>query len=135
MRAVVDTNVFVSGILSAAGPPARVVEMVLSGEVEPAFDAQIRAEYEEVLGRRELALNRRRLEAVLDVIDALGLEVSVPPWPDRLPDPDDSPFLAVAAWVGCPLVTGNLRHFPVDSRAGVIVLTPRQLVDQMARKP
>ena len=135
MRVVVDTNVFVSGILSAAGPTARIVEMVLAGEVEPAFDPQIRAEYEEVLGRRELALNRRRLESVLNVIDAFGLEVSVPPWPHRLPDPDDSPFLAVAAWVGCPVVTGNLRHFPMACRASVIVLTPRQLVDQIAREP
>ena len=48
---------------------------------------------------------------------------------------DDAPFLAVAAWVGCPLVTGNMRHFPAKARGGVLVLTPRQLVDSFARRP
>ena len=124
MRVVIDTNVLVSGILSVGGPPARIVEAVLSGDIEPAFDAEIRAEYEEVLGRQELVLNPVRLWAILDVIDAFGFEVAVPPWPHGLPDPDDAPFLAVAAWAGSPLVTGNLRHFPVKSRGGVTGLSP-----------
>jgi predicted nucleic acid-binding protein len=135
MRLVVDTNVLVSGVLSAAGPPARIVEAVLSGQIKPAFDAAIRSEYEEVLTRRELAVDTKRLWVLLDTFDAFGLEVVVPAWPEKLPDPDDAPFLAVAAWVGCPLVTGNLRHFPARSRGDVAVLTPRQLVDQLARRP
>ena len=135
MRLVVDTNVLVAGILSASGPPGWIVEALLSGEIEPVLDAGIRAEYEDVLKRPELSLDSERVAAVLDVIDAFGLEAIVPPWPERLPDPDDAPFLAVAAWVGCPLVTGNMRHFPAKARRGVAVLTPRQLVDDFARRP
>jgi predicted nucleic acid-binding protein len=135
MRLVVDTNVLVAGILSASGPPGWIVEALLSGEIEPVLDAGIRAEYEDVLRRPELSLEPERVAAVLDVIDAFGLEAVVPPWPERLPDPDDAPFLAVTAWVGCPLVTGNMRHFPAKARGGVVVLTPRQLVDDSARRP
>ena len=70
----------------------------------------------------------------MEVFDRFGLEVTVPPWPEALPDPDDAPFLAVAAWVGCPLVTGNLRHFPARARGKVTVLTPRQFVNSFARQ-
>jgi hypothetical protein len=80
-------------------------------------------------------LEPERVAAVLDVIDAFGLEAVVPPWPEALPDPDDAPFLAVAAWVGCPLVTGNMRHFPAKARGGVVVLTRRQLVGHFAQRP
>ena len=135
MRLVVETNVLVAGILSASGPPGWIVEALLSGEIEPVLDAGIRAEYEDVLSRPELSLDPERVAAVLDVIDAFGLEAVVPPWPEPLPDPDDASLVAVAAWVGCPLVTGNLRHFPARVRRGVAVLTPRQLVDDFARRP
>jgi len=135
MRLVLDTNVLVAGILSASGPPGWIVEALLSGEIEPVLDVGIRAEYEDVLERPELSLEPERVAAVLDVIDAFGLETLAPPWPETLPDPDDAPFLAVAAWVGCPLVTGNMRHFPAKARGGGTVLTPRQLVDVFARRP
>lgn len=136
MRVVVDTNVLVAGVLSASGPPARIVEAILSGDVEPVFDASIRAEYGDVLGRRELSLDPARMAALLDVVDRFGFEVAVPPWPEALPDPDDASSLAAAAWVGCPLVTGNLRHFPAGARGTVRVLSPRQLLDlHLARRP
>jgi len=125
MRLVVDTNVLVAGVLSASGPPGWIVEALLSGEIEPVLDVGIRAEYEDVLRRPELSLDSARVAALLDVIDAFGLEAVVPPWPEPLPDPDDASFLAIAAWVGCPLVTGNVRHFPAKARGGVVVLTPR----------
>lgn len=54
-----------------------------------------------------------------------------PPWPVALPDPDDEPFLAVAAATASVLVTGNLRHFPVATRQGIAVLTPREFVDRL----
>jgi predicted nucleic acid-binding protein len=48
-----------------------------------------------------------------------------------LPDPDDLPFLEVAATLRVPLVTSNLRHFPIRSRRGVEVVTPRQFLDRL----
>ena len=134
MRLVVDTNVLVAGVLSPSGPPGWIVEAILSGEIEPAFNPAIRAEYEEVLRRRELSLKPERVTALLDVLERFGLEVTAPLWPEPLPDPDDAPFLAVAAAIGCPLVTGNLRHFPARARGPVTVLTPRQLLDGFARQ-
>jgi putative PIN family toxin of toxin-antitoxin system len=135
MRAVVDTNVLVSGILSATGPPARIVEAIFAGAIEPVYDPQILAEYEDVLTRVELGLPTAPVGQLLTAFEAFGMEVVAPPWPLDLPDPDDAPFLAVAAAADCPLVTGILRHFPARARRGVSVWTPRELVERLRRLP
>jgi putative PIN family toxin of toxin-antitoxin system len=132
MRIVLDTNVLVSGLVSAAGPPGWIVEAVLAGELELAFDMAIRHEYEDVLRRREFRFSSETVDDLLSAVDQFGFQVAAaPPCPAPLPDPDDEPFLAVAAATGSVLVTGNLKHFPRDARAGVSVLTPRQLVDEL----
>jgi putative PIN family toxin of toxin-antitoxin system len=136
MRVVLDTNVLVSGLLSASGPPAWIVEAVLAGELELALDMAIRQEYEDVLRRPELAFSARVVDDILAAIDQLGfLVAAAPPCPVPLPDPDDEPFLAVARATDCNLVTGNLKHYPAKSRQGATVLTPRQLVDQLRQGP
>lgn len=132
MRIVLDTNVLVAGLLSAAGPPAWIVEAVLAGALELSVDAAIREEYEDVLRRPELRFEAGQVDALLGAIDRFAfLVMAVPPCPDPLPDPDDEPFLAVAAATGSILVTGNVKHFPPRSRRGVRVQTPRELVDRL----
>ncbi len=132
MRVVLDTNVLVAGLLSATGPPGWIVEAVITGDLELALDMAIREEYEDVLRRPEFGFQAHHVEALLTTIDRGALWVAAaPPWRLSLPDPDDEPFLAVAAATGSVLVTGNLRHFPARSRRGVAVLTPRELVDRL----
>ena len=132
MRIVLDTNVLVSGLISAAGPPGWVVEAVLAGELELALDMAIRQEYEDVLRRKEFRFSSETVDDLLAAVDRFGFQVAAaPPCPAPLPDPADEPFLAVAAATDSVLVTGNLKHFPADARGGVSVLTPRQLVDKL----
>jgi putative PIN family toxin of toxin-antitoxin system len=136
LRIVLDTNVLVAGLLSATGPPAAIVEAAVAGDLELALDMAIRQEYEEVLGRPEFSFPAARIETLLGVIDRFAFWVAAaPPWPVALPDPDDEPFLAVAAASRSVLVTGNIRHFPVSVRRGVVVLTPRELRERMRREP
>jgi predicted nucleic acid-binding protein len=108
------------------------VEAVLAGELELAFDGAIRQECEEVLRRPEFRFPSERVDDLLAALDQFGLVVAAAvPWPIRLPDPDDEPFLAVAAASASVLVTGNLRHFPLRVRGEVVLLTPRELVDRL----
>jgi len=135
MRVVLDTNVLVAGLLSAAGPPGWIVEAVLTGDLNLALNMAIRQEYEEVLQRPEFRFPAGHVDTLLSVIDRFALWLpAAPPWPAPLPDPDDEPFLAVAAATGSVLVTGNVRHFPAASRRGVEVLTPRELIDRLRTK-
>ncbi len=135
MRVVLDTNVLVAGLLSAVGPPGWILEAVLAGDLELALDMTIREEYEEVLRRSEFQFSPDRIDDVLMVIDQFGFQAAAPPLcPEPLPDPDDEPFLAVAAATGSVLITGNLKHFPPRCRRGVPVQTPREFVEGLRRQ-
>jgi len=132
IRIVLDTNVLVAGLLSAKGPPGRIVDLISAGEIEVACDTRILAEYRDVLARPELRIDQREAEDVLQHIEHSAMLVRPDRWPEPLPDADDEPFLAVAeASQAICLVTGNIRHFPARARRDVRVLTPRQFVDML----
>ena len=135
VRVVLDTNVVVSGLLSEQGPPGQLLGLVASGQLTLAYDARLWAEYVDVLARPELEIRTEEAQAILKVIEENGLLLTPPPWPHRLPDPDDEAPLAVAAAAGCPLVTGNLRHFPVAIREGIRVLKPGEWLAVLRAEP
>jgi putative PIN family toxin of toxin-antitoxin system len=111
IRAVLDTNILVSALLTPSGRPARVVDMALAGEVSACYDTRIVAEYRDVLSRPKFPFRPEEVSAMLDQLLATGLAVIGGPQL-VLPDPDDAPFAEVAVLVQAPLVTGNLRHYP-----------------------
>lgn len=129
MRLVVDTNVIVSGLLNAGGPPGRVVDGVLLGDLVVVGDDRILAEYADVLSRPHFRFDASRRDRVVHFLGAGSERVVAAPLAVTLPDPDDLPFLEVAhaAHVEA-LVTGNARHFPPAARRGVRLLTPSELV-------
>ena len=128
VRAGLDTNVIVSGILSEQNPPGWIVDLVAAGELAAVYDARILAEYRDVLTRSRLNLNATRVQLLLDIIQSSGIPVTPMPWQAPLPDPDDEPFIACAQMAAAPLVPGNLRHYPEQLRFDVIVFTPRQFL-------
>jgi len=124
---VLDTNVLVSGMLSAEGPPARLVDAVLGPRLRLALDDRIEEEYVRVLRRPKFSLDPARLEAVVALL-AWQVRISAAPREGlKAPDPEDEKFLEVAAGTEDRLlVTGNLRHFPAACRGGVEVLSPAE---------
>lgn len=131
MRIVLDTNVVVSGLLSPFGPPGEIMRLVSCGAVTLCLDARILAEYDEVLARPRFGLDPDSVAALLDFVDFNSETVASRPLTFRLPDLDDEPFLEVA--LGCEadcLVTGNLAHFPPQSRSGVTVLSPAEFMER-----
>ena len=128
-RIVLDTNVLVSGMLSRAGSPGAIVDLILDEQLHAVCSDEILEEYREVLARPKFALKSGEIETLLDQIVAGGLMLSPILWPLSLPDPDDGPFLAAAQMAACPLVTGNLKHYPKKSLMGVQVVTPREYLE------
>lgn len=124
MNVVLDTNIVVSALISPFGAPARIVELVLAGEIQPAFDDRVMAEYREVLSRARFGFDSAGVEDLLDFIQAEGVAVITTPWPHALPDPDDRAFVEVAAAAEAILITGNLRHFPEAGCPGIVVMAP-----------
>lgn len=135
-RAVFDTNVVVSGFLSPAGPPGRIVEWLRNGSAQAVVDDRIMAEYSEVLKRPVFGLPAAEVELVLVAIRTRSLWVEAAGrhlMPD-LPDPDDAPFLECARTAEVPLVTGNIRHFPKSAAMNVDVITPARFVESSRRE-
>ena len=135
MRVVVDTNVLVSALLSPHAPPAQVLRLVLQGDLVLLHDERIISEYRQVLSRSMFDFDPEDVGAVLEGIESNGEAVFARPLPVELPDPDDLPFLEVAAAGSADaLVTGNLRHYrAVRGRHDIQVLSPRDLLDHLAR--
>ena len=133
MRLVLDSNVLVSGLLSPFGPPGDIVRLLATGTICVCYDARILGEYREVLSRAAFRIAADRVESLLDQIEADGVLVTARPLAVRLPDPDDEVFLAVALSGGARcLVTGNLRHYPEQSRQGLPVVSPRRFLELYA---
>ena len=129
MRIVLDTNVLVSALLSPFGPPAEILRLVTTGTVRLCHDARILGEYRQVLLRPAFPFRPLQVESLLDQIDADGEPITAFALSDRLPDPDDEAFLEVVLAADARyLVTGNLRHFPPESRRGVRVVSPREFL-------
>jgi predicted nucleic acid-binding protein len=129
--AVFDMNVLVAGFLSPHNAPGRIVDWLRSGAVRAGLDDRIVSEYEEVLARQELALPPHEVSIVLRRIRFQAEWAMVAPSHvvQGLPDADDALFAECALALGCPLVSGNIRHFPAKAIGSLTLLAPRQFVD------
>jgi putative PIN family toxin of toxin-antitoxin system len=129
MRIVLDTNVLVSGLLTPFGSSGGILRMVFSGELLLCLDARILAEYKDVLHRPKFKFNRDHISLLLDFIKQYGQFISSSPLQNRLPDPDDEPFLEVAITGRVvSLVTGNRIHYPPSPFEGINIFSPSQFV-------
>jgi putative PIN family toxin of toxin-antitoxin system len=130
MLAVVDTKVWVSAFLTPRGTAAKLFDALKRGSLVPAYSDVIESEYREVLSRAKLAIEPELVTEFLERLQEIGRRIdSVPPVAVTLPDPDDAPFIALARHLGCPVVTGNTRHFPPE--AGVEALTPAEFLARL----
>jgi uncharacterized protein len=126
VRAVVDTNVLVSGLINAVGSPGRVVDLLRSGVLEVVVDDRILAEYDDVLRRDRFRsyFSERDCEDILEFLRENSWRTTSRVVVLDLPDPGDAPFLEMAISEGVPLITGNERHFPPEERGECEVLDP-----------
>ncbi len=128
MRVVVDTNVLVSGLLNAEGPPGLVVNRVLSRAVTALYDSRMLAEYREVLARPRLRIPAPDADGLCLFIEKYGERVEARPVSLPVPDPDDLPFIEVAlSGAADALVTGNTRHF--SGAFEFKILSPSELIE------
>jgi predicted nucleic acid-binding protein len=130
MIVVVDTNVLVSGLLSAHGVPARVLDLLTTGDLQAAYDDCIAAEYREVLARPRFGFGPEAVKHLLDYLLAEGLPLVARPLPAALPDLADQSFWEVAVEAGAPLITGNLKHFSAEVYTDIEVLAPATFIER-----
>lgn len=95
------------------------------GMLLPVYNAEIEAEYREVLYRQRLNISRELLAEFMEMLVDSGHMVSSFDFDAKvLPDITDAPFIASALAAKCPVVTGNRKHFPPET--GVKILSPAE---------
>jgi putative PIN family toxin of toxin-antitoxin system len=113
-RVVLDTNVLVSALISSAGNPAMILDMVKECVLEPVYCARIIKEYREVLGRARFGFHAGFVSGMLDLFDLYGVVVE----PDKsafpMSDESDRIFYDTAVAASANLITGNIKHFPPE---------------------
>lgn len=124
IKAVIDTNILVSALLSPSGSPAKVFDHVLNGNVTMCFDSRMIIEYQEVLLRPKFSFNKKVIVQVVDFIVHTGVSIVPVPIPEAFEDEDDKVFYEVAKSANAYLVTGNTKHFPKDPG----ILTPQEFL-------
>lgn len=139
LRAVVDTNVLVSGTISAEGFPARVVNALLDRKFLLVTSEYLLSEYQAVMQRPRIANKYRgiaeRLNDILVFLRAEGIAVdptALPPGTVR--DTKDSPVLACAVDGKAEyLVSGDSDLQSLGTFQGVQVVSPRQFVEEVMK--
>ena len=129
MFVVIDTNIIVSALLSSKNDSAtvQVMEKVFRQEIKPIYSKEIFAEYTNVLNRPKFHFSKELVEYMLSAIKQFGvLKEPKETVMVVLPDMKDVPFYRlVLESEDTYLVTGNIKHFPQESR----IMTARQLID------
>lgn len=114
MKAVVDTNILISGLINLHHAPGRILDMLRSEQLMLVVDDRILAEYGDVLFRERMRAwitieNARNIMSFL-ISDTERIVSTVRIM--NLPDIADAQFIEAAITADVPLITGNLEHFP-----------------------
>lgn len=134
LRAVLDTNVFVSGIKSQKASPSQILDAWMKKRFTIITSPQLLAEIHEVLMRPAiLDILKKTPDEVNEFIKLLiqktfvtegKLEINV-----LKNDPDDNMVLATALeGQATHLVTGNTKHFPSEEYQDVKIVKPQEFI-------
>ena len=136
MRAVLDPNVVLSGLLSPNGAPADVLRAFDSGEFESVVSRSLLDELERALGYPKLQRYIRPpdAEAVLRWIAESAAVVEDPEAPAtiRSADPGDDYLIALAETQRAALVSGDKHLLSLSGE--IPVFSPREFIDLLSTR-
>jgi putative PIN family toxin of toxin-antitoxin system len=134
-RAVVDTNLLISGLITRTGTPAALVDALIARRFTLLSSAELVAEPQDVLSRPRMA--RYRLDSILigNLLQRFSAAEQVTPrsaLPLQSRDPKDDKFLVCALTGGADyLVTGDkdLLALQGDPHLGAVrIVTAREFL-------
>ena len=133
-KAVMDTNVFISGVFFS-GLPYRILQAWQSGEFELVISHEILDEYRrvgEILVEEHPGIN---FNPILNfVIEHAKVYKPVKLKEPVCEDPDDDKFFACALSSGSRVIISGDKHLlKVSGYQGIKVLKPREFVDRYLR--
>ena len=135
MLIVLDTNVLVSALITPFGNAARILDMVIRGDLRLLYDDRIISEFREVLLRPKFGFAPGNVEALLDYFETDGVKITPSLINEPLVAKDDIPFLEVAiSGKADVLITGNKRHFQIKSKRSLKIMSPEEFLKILKQK-
>jgi len=133
LRAVVDTNIVVSGTITRAGHGAQILNAWINGEFLPILSPDILAEIRRVVFsqkvRRHQFLTTAQAEDLLVLLAATAIMVSGREELQVCRDPSDDKFLAAAVEGKAEyVVSGDPDLTTLRAYRGVTIVPPRQFL-------
>lgn len=123
MQVVIDTNIIVSALLNPKGACYIFLDRVLAGAYDIVASEAIIAEYNEVLRRSQFGFDEEDVDYLVEWFysNALMVEVSEKDYlEDSMIDEKDIPFYIVAKDTKSRLVTGIIKHYPIEEMRTMI---------------
>ena len=113
-KVVLDTNILVSALWSKQGNPNQIVEKLFSDEIALYYTDEMIEEYEEVLCREKFGFSKDRVENLLHELKKKGVLVDSAVSAEAFADETDRKFYDAAKTNNAILITGNIKHYPVQ---------------------
>jgi putative PIN family toxin of toxin-antitoxin system len=127
---VLDTNILVSALIAPFGNAARILDLVLRGDIRFLYDDRILSEYREVLLRPKFGFKALDVDILIDYLEAEGIRITPSVINEPLVDKDDIPFLEVAiSGKADALITGNKRHFKTKTAKRLKIINPEEFLE------
>lgn len=138
VRAVLDTNILVSALITKGTSPERLYQAWLRGRIELVTSKAQIAELSGVLARPRLRkfVDIGHAATLVENIDTFALIIDSPPDVDLSPDPKDNPILALAiAGHADIIVSGDKRHMLALGEAeGIPIVTAREALLRLGKR-
>ncbi len=133
IQVILDTNVLIAAFKSSRGASYRLLSLVDTGRFQLNVSTPLVAEYEDVLHRETPHINGT------DVVDYLCTVANRHKifflWRPVLKDPDDDFILELAVKCNAIIVTWNIKDFKKAAQFGIIVMTPKEFLQQIGELP
>lgn len=134
---MIDTNVFVSALLSRRGASYRLLTLLGKGVFQYNLSVPLIVEYEDAAKRilSQTMLTEEDLDDILDYICKVGNKRQIYYlWRPFLRDPRDDMILELAVAAECDtIITFNLKDFSGVEAFGLQVITPTDFLRQIGQ--
>jgi uncharacterized protein len=133
LRAVIDTNIFLAGLLNAEGGAAKIIRAFQEGEFDLVVTSEVFDEYVRGLHLFDNAIPASQSEELLELVFEKAVKVRPAAARGLCSDVDDEKFISAAlAGPTAFLVTKNKKHFPQEV-SSIKIVTVREFLLEIER--
>jgi len=133
LRVVIDTNIFMAGLLNLEGGAAKIIELFRDDVFELVITLEVFEEYLRVIHYFDNKIPPSKSEELLELIFEKGVKVRTAGSSGLCKDPDDEKFMSAAISGNAQyIVTKNKKDFPRNLTT-VKIVNVREFLKEIGR--